>query len=288
METGVKEHFIFLKRKLSIQLFPDKLCDTGKMTRHNKEMNFHGNRRQAGAAFTLVEMLVVIGIIAILAGLLLPALSRGKIKAQRIACVNNFKQLTYCWMMYSDDNAGWLVQSESKSLFSTPPPAPPDPVWVWGKMKDSNQASDPAFMAQGKLFTYNKSYAIYRCPADHSEANGVPRVRSYSMNSWLNGLGFAGSRANQYRIYRRVSDLGIPSVSNMAIFIDEREDTIDDENFFIPNNVIQGWSGLPADRRHGGSYVLSFADGHVEGWKWADSTQSADWLKLFNACTALK
>jgi prepilin-type N-terminal cleavage/methylation domain-containing protein/prepilin-type processing-associated H-X9-DG protein len=264
-----------------------------------QEVDFCRSRRQRGDAFTLVEMLVVIAIIAILAGMLLPALSRGKIKAQRVSCMNNFSQLTKCWMMYSDDNDGKLVQSES--WYFRPPG---NDGWIFGNMSNPAQATNQALIAQGKLFKYNGSYGIYRCPADRS---GI--VRTVSMNQWLNGLpyGDGDSLASYYR-YQKVNHLGKPPVSGTAVFIDEHEDSIDDGSFMIkpgePGDWQAGFQSMPANRRHGGSYVLSFADGHVEAWKlfepavrdwqdpdrtrWVPEGQNRDWEKLSKACTARK
>ena len=73
------------------------------------------NNRRAGPerGFTLIELLVVIAIIAILASLLLPALSRAKMSAQGAACSNNIRQLSLAWLIYADDFNQLLVNNSS-------------------------------------------------------------------------------------------------------------------------------------------------------------------------------
>src|SRR5512139_397947 len=117
-----------------------------------------GRRRtkseRAVNGFTLIELLVVIAIIAILAALLLPALSRAKEKAQGIHCVSNFKQLTLCWTMYAGENHDHLVKNFTIGNGSAPG------AWVEG-----DAAKDPAVVQDrnlraGALWTYNQSLGI--------------------------------------------------------------------------------------------------------------------------------
>jgi prepilin-type N-terminal cleavage/methylation domain-containing protein len=148
----------------------------------------HRSRRIFTGAFTLVELLVVIAIIAILAALLLPALSAAKMKAQSIACESNIRQLEICLHLYITDNNDYFVPNNSIA-----PPGDPGVTLSAGLswLPDLNAITeiDPSNIINGLLFPYNRSLPIYHCPADYSTLqtpDGQPyphlRWRSYNLS----------------------------------------------------------------------------------------------------------
>jgi prepilin-type N-terminal cleavage/methylation domain-containing protein/prepilin-type processing-associated H-X9-DG protein len=229
------------------------------------------NRR----AFTLIELLVVIAIIAILASLLLPALSAARQKAERIACLNNQRQLTLAWMMYSDDNAGRLPPNAALSGGATN-------SWVNGQMKWDfgfgppwAQNYDVTLLTGSLLGPYSsRSTRIYKCPGDKVNGKSGPRLRSISMNGMMGGYspGDAASiNSPGFQLYLKLSDINKPNPSQAWVFIDEHADSINDGFFRVNMSNISAWQDIPASY-HGGGGALSFADGHAETRNWSDTS----------------
>jgi prepilin-type N-terminal cleavage/methylation domain-containing protein/prepilin-type processing-associated H-X9-DG protein len=234
-----------------------------------------------GVGFTLIELLVVIAIIAILAALLLPALSKAKSTAQNVSCLNNLKQLELCWHLYAADYNDFLVPNNSVYVFGTTNDENLTGV-SWLPDLDARHEIDPSNIVNGLLFQYNKSLAIYHCPADQSTletADGQPlpqlRWRSYNMSQSVNGYpGFDPDFALQIPSWTKFTQIRHPIPSELFVFIDESEGSIEDAQFGNPPIDSPAfwfdqdtWWDLPSDRHNQGCN-LSFADGHVEHWKW--------------------
>jgi prepilin-type N-terminal cleavage/methylation domain-containing protein/prepilin-type processing-associated H-X9-DG protein len=217
--------------------------------------------RQIAGGFTLVELLVVIAIIAILAALLLPALSVAKAKAQQTGCLSNLRQLSLGWKMYADDNAGVLVVNLRQPSLEN--------AWVVGDLKLPQNATNPEIVRQGTLFSHVGNLAVYRCPADNSQFGGAPVVLSYAMNSWI-GSRFMNGQSG-YRTFVREAELATAPTASLWMLADEDPSTLDDGWFLVTMDDARPFASFPGVRHQRGCGV-NFADGHTSIFKLRDQT----------------
>jgi len=219
---------------------------------------------------------VVIAIIAILAGVLLPALSLAKQKALAIACLNNLKQATLAWYIYAEDNNDWLVPNNEPTMFDAQ--GKKLPTWAWGDMRygnpDGTNIDYVIGQREGSLGPYVKTYQVFKCPSDKSltkldDGKSYPRVRSYSMNGNMGSIARAMATP-KVAIFLKRSDIARGPRPELCVFMDIHEDYLDQCQYIISwDSGRESFFNLPSSR-HGGSGVLSFTDGRAEIHRWKD------------------
>ena len=218
-------------------------------------MSKHRSGPLGQRAFTLIELLVVIAIIAILAALLLPALSRAKEKALTIKCVSNMKQLQLCWLMYLDDNNDRCPPNNPGGFPGGPPGSE---AWIYGDVRVDITTSN---IQAGVLYRYNTAPGVYVCPLDRftiqKGGNTYPTTRSVSMVSAMPPAGLKSAS---------ITD---PKPVKALVFMDEDDrlnnpyNGINDGNIGLRNYPSREWGDSPG-RRHSNGTTVSMADGHAE------------------------
>jgi len=215
------------------------------------------------AAFTLVELLVVIAVIALLAALLFPVFAQTRARSQSTTCGSNLKQLTLAWMLYAGDNEDLLVNN-----YGVPQTLATRQTWA-NNVEDwlaSDDNTNLLLLANAKLGPFAaRNTRIFKCPADRVPAPNGERIRSVSMNAQVGDPGELTNRFNPlYLQFFELADIRAPA--STFVFLDEQADTIND-GFFV--NVLEesAWGNLPASY-HDGAANLTFADGHQETHRW--------------------
>jgi prepilin-type N-terminal cleavage/methylation domain-containing protein/prepilin-type processing-associated H-X9-DG protein len=229
--------------------------------------------------FTLIELLVVIAIIAILAAMLLPALSRAKIRAVAVACMSNNRQLGLAWLMYAGENNERLAINADMSQFDGATPS-----WVTGWRLDWSTGSintnldnviNDKFSLLGSYL--GGAYKAFACPAADfvspaQRALGWDhRVRSVAMDAAVgDGNKFTGegwTNSTSFYVAKKSTAFHSPGPSDCWVFTDEHPDSIDDGILYTPNYPYPALLEVPGCQ-HGGACGLTFADGHSEIHKW--------------------
>jgi type II secretory pathway pseudopilin PulG len=220
-------------------------------------------------AFTLLDLIAAVAIIAVLALTLLPALAKSGGRATRITCFNNKRHVQAACAMYSGDSNEYLV-----------PNAGAGSVVGWCRGLESWAGVDaninPAFYTTNALGRYVGDIKAYKCPNDNIPSDNGQRIRSISMNSALLGdlqhmdpgeYNVLKSYNSPYRVYAKTSDLTAPTPANMWVFCDESMYSLNDGFLQMNLNTPGDYPDVPAAYDNGGN-CLSFADAHVEYRKW--------------------
>lgn len=246
---------------------------------HTKERSSaHASRCNRSAGFTLAELMVVVAIMAILAALLIPALSKGNERGKAAYCLNNFRQLSLALHIFASDHEDALPGNMGKDGIQQTVARGEFANWVNNVMTwelDSDNTNAWLQGANGLGRDAGNSAKIFKCPSDRAlsdvqkKAGWRERVRSVSMNAMVGNAGeFMAGGVNtnnpHYVQFMRLGD--VPDPSRIFTFIEEHPDSIND-GYFLNRFHSYQWNDLPASFHNRGAN-LAYADGHAEWHRW--------------------